>query len=118
MRGRGRLVTINAVTRILDAMEKGDPHAAAQLLPLVYDEWEQRKRKIIARQALEHFVSADQTGGVFRLIQKSVGTDHLLVQTDDAAGKINGSELIHPGRKAKILGAGFALQYAEMVHIQ
>jgi RNA polymerase sigma factor (TIGR02999 family) len=26
------------VTRILSAIEKGDPHAAAQLLPLVYDE--------------------------------------------------------------------------------
>ena len=26
------------VTRILDAIEQGDPHAAAQLLPLVYDE--------------------------------------------------------------------------------
>src|SRR6187455_806823 len=26
------------VTRILSAIEQGDPHAAAQLLPLVYDE--------------------------------------------------------------------------------
>ena len=26
------------VTRILSAVEQGDPHAAAQLLPLVYDE--------------------------------------------------------------------------------
>src|SRR5262245_24841124 len=26
------------VTRILSAIERGDPHAAAQLLPLVYDE--------------------------------------------------------------------------------
>jgi hypothetical protein len=26
------------VTRILSAMEQGDPHATAQLLPLVYDE--------------------------------------------------------------------------------
>ena len=26
------------VTRILSAIEKGDPHAADQLLPLVYDE--------------------------------------------------------------------------------
>jgi RNA polymerase sigma factor (TIGR02999 family) len=29
---------MNEVTRILSAMEEGDPHAAAQLLPLVYDE--------------------------------------------------------------------------------
>jgi RNA polymerase sigma factor (TIGR02999 family) len=29
---------MNAVTRILSAIEQGDPHAAEQLLPLVYDE--------------------------------------------------------------------------------
>lgn len=29
---------MNDVTSILDAMEQGDPHAAEQLLPLVYDE--------------------------------------------------------------------------------
>src|SRR5262245_14637191 len=34
------------VTRILSAIEQGDPHAAAQLLPLVYDEL----RKLAARQ--------------------------------------------------------------------
>jgi hypothetical protein len=26
------------VTQLLNAMDQGDPHAAAQLLPLVYDE--------------------------------------------------------------------------------
>src|SRR5574341_2052971 len=29
---------MSEVTRILSAIEAGDPHAAAQLLPLVYDE--------------------------------------------------------------------------------
>jgi RNA polymerase sigma factor (TIGR02999 family) len=29
---------VNEVTRVLSAVEQGDPHAAAQLLPLVYDE--------------------------------------------------------------------------------
>ena len=29
---------VSEVTRILSAIEAGDPHAAAQLLPLVYDE--------------------------------------------------------------------------------
>ena len=28
---------MNEVTRILSAIEEGDPHAAEQLLPLVYD---------------------------------------------------------------------------------
>lgn len=29
---------MNEVTRMLSAIERGDPHAAAGLLPLVYDE--------------------------------------------------------------------------------
>ena len=29
---------MNEVTRILSAVAQGDPHAANQLLPLVYDE--------------------------------------------------------------------------------
>jgi hypothetical protein len=29
---------MNAVTRILSAIEQGEPYAANQLLPLVYDE--------------------------------------------------------------------------------
>ncbi|HEV2949787.1 MAG TPA: ECF-type sigma factor [Gemmataceae bacterium] len=33
-----RKPAMNEVTRILSAIEQGDPHAAAQLLPLVYDE--------------------------------------------------------------------------------
>ncbi len=37
------------VTRILSAMEEGDPYAAAQLLPLVYDELRQ-----LAAQKLAH----------------------------------------------------------------
>ena len=32
------LDSMNEVTRILSAIERGDPHAAEQLLPLVYDE--------------------------------------------------------------------------------
>jgi RNA polymerase sigma factor (TIGR02999 family) len=35
---RGKLANMSDVTRILSAIEQGDPHAAEQLLPLVYDE--------------------------------------------------------------------------------
>ena len=38
--------SMNEVTRILSAIEAGDPHAAAQLLPLVYDEL----RRLAARR--------------------------------------------------------------------
>ena len=40
---------MNEVTRILSAVEQGDPHAADQLLPLVYDEL----RKLAARRLAE-----------------------------------------------------------------
>jgi RNA polymerase sigma factor (TIGR02999 family) len=43
------------VTRILTAIEQGDPHAAAQLLPLVYDEL---RKLAVARMAEER---ADHT---------------------------------------------------------
>src|SRR5262245_41282086 len=35
---RGKLASMSDVTRILSAIEQGDPNAADQLLPLVYDE--------------------------------------------------------------------------------
>src|SRR5262249_24600316 len=35
---RGKLADMSEVTQILSAIERGDPHAAEQLLPLVYDE--------------------------------------------------------------------------------
>src|SRR5262245_15923880 len=43
------------VTRILSAIEQGDPHAAEQLLPLVYDEL----RKLAAHRMAQE--SPDQT---------------------------------------------------------
>jgi RNA polymerase sigma factor (TIGR02999 family) len=38
------------VTRILSAIEQGDPHAAAQLLPLVYDELRKLAAQRLARE--------------------------------------------------------------------
>jgi RNA polymerase sigma factor (TIGR02999 family) len=40
---------MNDLTRILSAIERGDPHAAEQLLPLVYDEL-----RLLAAQRLAH----------------------------------------------------------------
>ena len=39
------------VTRILSAIEQGDPHAAEQLLPLVYDELRRLAARKIGREA-------------------------------------------------------------------
>jgi RNA polymerase sigma factor (TIGR02999 family) len=41
---------MNEVTRILDAMEQGDPHAADGLLPLVYDELRRLAAAQMARE--------------------------------------------------------------------
>jgi RNA polymerase sigma factor (TIGR02999 family) len=41
---------MSEVTRILSDIEQGDPHAAAQLLPLVYDELRQLAAQRLARE--------------------------------------------------------------------
>jgi RNA polymerase sigma factor (TIGR02999 family) len=41
---------MNDVTRVLSAIEDGDPHAAAQLLPLVYDELRKLATQKIAHE--------------------------------------------------------------------
>jgi RNA polymerase sigma factor (TIGR02999 family) len=42
---------MSEVTRILSAIEQGDPHAASQLLPLVYDELRRLAARDLAREA-------------------------------------------------------------------
>src|SRR6516162_8759245 len=41
---------MNEVTRVLSAVEQGDPHAAEQLLPLVYDELRQLAAQKLAQE--------------------------------------------------------------------
>src|SRR5437870_13422900 len=41
---------MNDVTRILSVIEQGDPHAAEQLLPLVYDELRELAAQKLARE--------------------------------------------------------------------
>ncbi len=64
---------MNEVTRILSGLEQGDPHAAAQLLPLVYDEL----RKLAA-QKLAHEKpgqSLDATALVHEAYLRLLGDD-------------------------------------------
>src|SRR2546425_350594 len=42
---------MNEVTRILSALEQGDPHAAEQLLPLVYEELRKLAAQKLAQEA-------------------------------------------------------------------
>src|SRR5262245_20358542 len=48
---RGKLATMSEVTRILSAIEQGDPHAAEQLLPLLYNELRQLASQKLAQEA-------------------------------------------------------------------
>src|SRR5918912_1010621 len=43
-------VAMTEVTRILSALEQGDPHAAERLLPLVYDELRKLAAQKLARE--------------------------------------------------------------------
>jgi RNA polymerase sigma factor (TIGR02999 family) len=45
---------MSEVTRILSAIEQGDPHAAAQLLPLVYDELRKLAAARMAEERADH----------------------------------------------------------------
>lgn len=45
-----RVPPMNEVTRVLSAIEGGDPHAAEQLLPLVYDELRQLAAQKLAQE--------------------------------------------------------------------
>ena len=47
---RGKLANMSEVTQILSAIEKGDPQAAEQLLPLVYDELRQLAAQKLAQE--------------------------------------------------------------------
>jgi RNA polymerase sigma factor (TIGR02999 family) len=49
---------MNEVTRTLTAIEEGDPHAAAQLLPLVYDELRKLAAGHMANEAAGHTLDA------------------------------------------------------------
>src|SRR5262249_49602264 len=47
----GIFEAMNDVTRILSAIEQGDPHAADQLLPLIYDELRKLAAQWMTREA-------------------------------------------------------------------
>jgi len=49
---------MSEVTRILNAMDEGDPHAAAELLPLVYDELRKLAAGHMANESAGHTLDA------------------------------------------------------------
>src|SRR5262245_33691858 len=71
---RGRLPKMTDVTRILSAIEQGDPHAAAQLLPLVYEELRQLAAVQMAREKPGQ--TLDATALVHEAYLRLVGDQH------------------------------------------
>src|SRR5262245_61977511 len=64
---------MNDVTRILSAIDQGDPHAAAQLLPLVYDELRQLAAAKLAQEKPGQ--TLDATALVHEAYVRLVGQD-------------------------------------------
>src|SRR5262249_38601639 len=67
----GILDPMNEVTQILSAIDQGDPHAAAQLLPLVYDELRKLAAGHLANEDPGHTLVA--TGFVHEAYRRLVG---------------------------------------------
>src|SRR3954451_13827057 len=63
---------MSEVTRVLSAIEQGDPHAAGQLLPLVYDELRKLAAQKMAHEAPGQTLQA--TGLVHEAYLRLVGT--------------------------------------------
>src|SRR5262245_45606784 len=64
---------MSEVTRILSAIERGDPHAADELLPLVYDELRRLAARKIGREAPG--LTLDATALVHEAYLRLVGSE-------------------------------------------
>jgi hypothetical protein len=64
---------MSEVTRILSALEQGDPHAAEELLPLVYEELRKLAAQKMAQEAPGH--TLQPTALVHEAYMRLVGSD-------------------------------------------
>ena len=71
--GAGLLKPVSEVTRILAAVERGDPHAPEQLLPLVYDELRKLAAARMSAEAPDH--TLQPTALVHEAYLRLVGAD-------------------------------------------
>ena len=75
------------VTRILSAIDQGDPHAASQLLPLVYDELRKLAAERLAREKPGQTLQA--TALVHEAYLRLVDVDQDRLQTDWPLGEVD-----------------------------
>src|SRR2546422_1307155 len=103
------------VTRILSAIDAGDPHAAAQLLPLVYDELRKLAAGHMANEAPGH--TLDATALVHEVYIRLVGEQqfanrrHFFAAAAEAMRRI----LIESARRQASLKRGGGLVRRDLV---
>jgi RNA polymerase sigma factor (TIGR02999 family) len=100
---------MNEVTRILGAIEQGDPHAAEQLLPLVYDELRKLATRRLAREQPGQTLQATALvhEAYLRLVddkeaQRWNGRGHFFAAAAEAMRRI----LVESARRKQSLKAG------------
>ncbi len=108
---------MSEVTRILSAMKQGDPHAAKELLPLVYDELRRLAAQKMAQEAPGHTFQA--TALVHEAYLRLVGTGdapswhgrgHFFAAAAEAMRRI----LVDNARRKRRLRHGGNLKRAEL----
>jgi RNA polymerase sigma factor (TIGR02999 family) len=97
---------MNEVTRVLSAVERGDPQAAAQLLPLVYDELRRLAARKLAGEKVGHTLqpTALVHEAYLRLVgdQKFGGRTHFFAAAAEAMRRI----LVESARRKASLKRG------------
>src|SRR4051812_8506365 len=112
---------MNDVTRILTAVEQGDPHAAARLLPLIYDELRrlaaQRLSNEPAGQTLQPTALVHEA--YLRLVdtehtQRWNGRGHFFAAAAEAMRRI----LVDNARRKRSLKAGAGRPRVDLADVQ
>jgi RNA polymerase sigma factor (TIGR02999 family) len=105
---------MSEVTRVLSAIEQGDPHAAQQLLPLVYDELRQLAAAQMAREKPGQ--TLDATALVHEAYLRLVGDQHFANRRHffAAAAEAMRRILLDRARRKKRLKHGGGLRQREL----
>jgi RNA polymerase sigma factor (TIGR02999 family) len=108
---------MNEVTRVLNALGQGNPQAAAQLLPLVYDELRRLAAQMLAREKPGHTLEATALvhEAYLRLVGDGNGRNwdgrgHFFAAAAEAMRRI----LVENARRKRRVKHGGQLQRAEL----
>ena len=107
---------MSVVTRILSAIEQGDPHAAEQLLPLVYDELRRLAAQRLAQEKPGQTLQA--TALVHEAYLRMVGDQHFDNRGHffAAAAEAMRRILVENARRKRTLKAGGSLTRVDLDH--